>query len=203
MDLEHLQFLLGEEAVTVEEEEGVGYRHVWVVAERDGDALAPVTLECLGLARQMASTLGAYVMAVLLGGDETLAQELVYHEADKVYLMDNPALVEYNVELYTKALADFFTEKQPEFVLFGATDMGKDLAPRLAQRLDTAVVTNCTKLEIDVGERTLVATYPVYNGEYYQVVNFSPQVHPQIATQGPSARPTATSTAARTSRQCL
>ena len=186
MDLDYLQMLMGEEEVVVEEE-GEGYRNIWVVAERVGDELAPVTLEMLNQAQQLASTLGAYVMAVLVGGDETLAQELIYHGADKVFLFDDPALKDYALEPYIKALGDLFAEKMPEIVLCGATDVGGELAPRLARRLDAVALTNCTGLTLDASQRTLVCTMPVYDGEYSEVVAFSPEVHPQIVTVQPGA----------------
>jgi electron transfer flavoprotein alpha subunit len=186
MDLDYLQMLMGEEEVVVEEE-GEGYRNIWVVAERAGDELAPVTLEVLNQARQLAATLGAYVMAVLVGGDEALAQELICYGADKVFLFDDPVLAEYALEPYAKVLCDLFAEKMPEVVLFGATDVGGELAPRLARRLDTIVLTNCTGLTLDAAQRTLVCTLPAYDGEYSEVIAFSPDVHPQMVTVQPGA----------------
>jgi electron transfer flavoprotein alpha subunit len=186
MDLDYLQMLMGEEEVVVEEE-GEGYRNIWVVAERAGDELVPVTLKILNQARQLAATLGAYVMAVLVGGDEPLAQELIYHGADKVFLFDDPALKDYALEPYAKALGDLFADKMPEIVLFGATDVGGELAPRLARRLGTVVLTNCADLILDAAQRTLVCTVPAYDGEYSEVVAFSPDVHPQIVTVQPGA----------------
>jgi len=186
MDLDYLQMLMGEEEVVVEEK-GEGYRNIWVVAERADGELVPVTLEMLNQARQLASTLGAYVIGVLVGGDESLAQELIYHGADKVFLFADPALKDYALEPYAKALGDLFAEKMPEIVLFGATDVGGELAPRLARRLDAVALTNCTGLALDAAQRTLVCTVPAYGGEYSEVVAFSPEVHPQIVTVRPGA----------------
>ena len=186
MDLDYLQMLMGEEEVVVEEK-GEGYHNIWVVAERADGELAPVTWVMLNQARPLASSLGAGVMAVLRGGVGVVAQAGVYHGADKVFLFADPALKDYALEPYAKALGDLFTEKMPEIVLFGATDVGSELAPCLARRLSTVVLTNCTGLTLDAAQRTLVCTMPAYGGEYSEVVAFSPEVHPQIVTVRPGA----------------
>lgn len=181
MDLDFLESMLGEA------EEESPYRDIWVVAEKEGDAIAPVVLEMLGRARQLADRLGVYVKAVLLGeGPEALRQELIASGADVVYVADDPRLNEYSTEIYAKVLGDLISERKPEIVLLGATDMGRDLAPRLAQRLGTALFTNCLGLEIDEAQRQLLATYPVYGGEYFQT-SACPKARPQMATVLPGA----------------
>ena len=181
MDLDFLESMMGE----VEEESP--YRDIWVVVEKEGDALAPVSLEMLGKARQLSDSLGVYVKAVFLGeSTEELRQELIANGADVVYVTDDPRLSEYNTEIYSKVLGDLIEEGKPEIVLLGATSMGRDLAPRLAQRLGTALFTNCLSLEIDEMQRQLLATYPVYSGEYFQT-SVCPEARPQMATVLPGA----------------
>lgn len=181
MDLDFLESMMGE---AIEESP---YRHIWVVAEKEGDALAPVVLEMLGQARQLADRLGVYVKAVWLGeSTDELRQKLIANGADVVYVADDPRLNEYSTEIYTKVLGDLIKEKKPEIVLLGATSMGHDLAPRLAQRLGTALFTNCLDLEIDEAQRQLLATYPVYGGEYFQTGVCS-EARPQMATVLPGA----------------
>jgi electron transfer flavoprotein alpha subunit len=181
MDLDFLESMIGE----VEEESP--YRDIWVIAEKEGEILAPVTLEMLGQARQLSDSLGVYVKAVFLGeSTEELGQELVSNGADEVYVSDDPRLSEYNTESYSKVLGDLIEEEKPEIVLLGATSMGRDLAPRLAQCLGTALFTNCLNLEIDEMQRQLLATYPVYGGEYFQT-SVCPQARPQMATVLPGA----------------
>jgi len=181
MDLDFLESMVGE---VVEESP---YRNIWVVVEKEGDALTPVALEMLGKARQLADSLGVYVKAILLGeSTEELWQKLVANGADVVYLTDDPRLREYNTEIYSKVLGDFIEEGKPEIVLLGATSMGRDLAPRLAQRLGTALFTNCLNLEIDETQRQLLATYPLYGGEYFQT-SVCPEARPQMATVLPGA----------------
>jgi electron transfer flavoprotein alpha subunit len=181
MDLDFLASMMSE---VVEESP---YRDIWVVVEKEDDALAPVVLEALGQARQLSDSLGVYVKAVFLGDStEKLRQELVSNGADVVYVTDDSRLSEYSTEIYTKVLGDLIEEGQPEIVLLGATSMGRDLAPRLAQRLGTALFTNCLRLEIDEMQRQLVATYPVYGGEYFQI-SVCPEARPQMATVLPGA----------------
>jgi len=181
MDLDFLESMMGEA------EEESPYRDIWVVAEKEGDTLASVVLEMLGQARQLSDSLGVYVKAIFLGeSTEGLRQELVSNGADVVYVTDDPRLREYNTKVYSKVLGDLIEEGKPEIVLLGATSMGRDLAPRLAQRLGTALFTNCLSLEIDEMQRQLLATYPVYGGEYFQT-SVCPEARPQMATVLPGA----------------
>jgi electron transfer flavoprotein alpha subunit len=185
MDLEYWELLTGE--AIEEEKEEIAYRDIWVVAEAEEGTLTPVSLEMVGKARELAAALGAYVQSVLLGeGLEDLAQGLIHHGADSVYLADDPRLAEYHLETYAEVLSDLFQEQKPEIILFGATELGQELAPRLAQRLGTGLISDCLDLSIDETERVLVARHPVYGGEYFHVSTFL-GAKPQIATVRPGA----------------
>ncbi|MFQ6059546.1 MAG: electron transfer flavoprotein subunit alpha/FixB family protein, partial [Anaerolineae bacterium] len=156
-------------------------------AEAEDGALTPVSLEMVGKARELAAVLGAYVQAVLPGeGLEGLAQELIQRGADSVHLADDPRLAEYHLETYAKVLSDLFQEQKPEIILFGATELGQELAPRLAQRLGTGLISDCLDLFIDETERVLLAKHPVYGGEYFHVSAFL-GTKPQMATVCPGA----------------
>jgi electron transfer flavoprotein alpha subunit len=182
MDMEYWELLAGE---AVEEEEEVTHRDIWVVAETEDGALAPVSLEMVGKAQEMAAGLGAYVQTVLLGdGLEDLAEELIKYGADNVYLADDARLSKYHLETYAQVLSDLFQEQKPEIILFGATELGQELAPSLAQRLGTGLISDCLDLSIDETERILVAKHPVYDGEYFHISSFT-GVKPQIATVRP------------------
>lgn len=181
--MEYWELLTGEAA----EEEEAAYRDIWVVAEVEDRALTPVSLEMVGKARELATALGAYVHAVLLGEElKDFAQQLIRYGADSVYLADDPRLAEYHLETYAKVLTDLFQEQKPEIILFGATELGQELAPRLAQRLRTGLISDCLDLSIDETERVLVARHPVYDGEYFHISTFT-GVKPQIATVCPGA----------------
>lgn len=184
MDMEYWELLTGE---AIKEEEEIAYRDIWVVAEVEDGALTPVSLEMVGKARELAAALGAYVHSVLLGeGLEDLTQELIHRGADGVYLADDPRLAEYHLETYAKVLSDLLQEQKPEIILFGATALGQELAPRLAQRLGMGLISDCLALSIDETERVLSARHPVYDGEYFHVSTFL-GTKPQIATVRPGA----------------
>lgn len=187
MDFSYLDDWTEEEAGEAIEEVGEGYRHVWVLAETAGRALLPATLEAMGQARELADQIGIYVYGVLLGHEvEPLGQELAVYGADKVFVVDDARLAEYQPEVYARAAADLVDRYHPEILLLPATPLGNDLAPRLAQRLDTGLISHCTELGIDLAERLLLGTFPVFGGEMHHTVT-CPQARPQIATLKPGS----------------
>jgi len=156
--------------------------NVWAVAEVEKGTLAPISYELLGAARDLADLLAVRVEAVLIGKEvQGLPDELASRGADAVYVLENDRLGEYQTQSYAKALVSLIREKNPEIVLLGATDMGEDLAPRVAQELGTGLLPHCTKLEVDQAERVLLGTRPTYDGEL-MVTSACPQKRPQIAT---------------------
>jgi electron transfer flavoprotein alpha subunit len=186
MDFSYLDQLLEEEVGKEEiEEGGTGYRNIWVVAETANGALLPDTLPVLGQARELADQIGVYVYGVLLGiGDETLGQSLIAFGADKVLVADDPGLAEYQAEFYVKALGDLVGQYRPEILLMAATPLGNDLAPRLAQRLNTGLISHCVKLGLDMSERLLLGTFGILGGEVYHTAA-CPEGRPQMATLQP------------------
>jgi electron transfer flavoprotein alpha subunit len=115
---------------------------------------------------------------------EPLGQELIAHGADKVLVADHPDLTEYQPEVYVHVLACLVERYRPEIMLLPATPLGNDLAPRLAQRLNTGLMSHCIKLGLDMAERLLLGTVPVYGGELYHTVLCS-DARPQLATIQP------------------
>jgi len=181
MDLDYLQALMGE--VPLAEE--VSYTGILVVAEKADDGLARVSLELSGKARELADALGTRVSVALLGHDlQPLARTLIAHGADTVYLADDPALAVYRTAPYGRILADLIASKKPEIVLFGATALGRDLAPRLAARLRVGLVTDALSLELDEAERLLLATQAQYDGRLL-VTLACPKAKPQLVTVKP------------------
>jgi electron transfer flavoprotein alpha subunit len=136
---------------------------VLVVAEVAEGALAAISSEVLGAARRLADELGQPVQAALLGqGVEPLAQGLIAAGADKVYVVDDPILAEYQSDAFVPAAEKVCREANPSIVLLGQTDVGRDLAPSLAFRLETAVAMDCLDLAISDGR--LVMTRACYGG---------------------------------------
>jgi len=109
---------------------------VWVFAEQEEGTLNDVSLELCGKARQLAEQLGVPMGTVLPGsGVKPLAQRLIAQGADRVYLVDDPRLRHYQTLPYAKSLVRLVEKYQPQIVMFGATAMGRDLAPRVASSL--------------------------------------------------------------------
>ncbi len=181
----YLDLLMAQQGeVTIEATGGGG---VWVVADVQDGSLAPVTLEAIGAARLLADSLGAYVYAVLLGdGVGDLAAVLFQAGADGVRVADHPALARFGLEPYLAVLADLFAAEQPEVVLFGATEQGAELAPRLAQRTGGGLVEHVVALDLDESTRTVRGAVPIYGGEYFEVVA-CPEARPQFFTVEPGA----------------
>jgi electron transfer flavoprotein alpha subunit len=170
-------------------EEAVGGGGVWVVADVADGAVAPVTLEALGAARNLADALGAYVYGVLLGeGVTELAQILYQAGADGVRVADHPSLARFAQEPYLKALSDLIEAEQPEVMMFGATAQGQELAPRLAQRAGGGMIEHVTAISLDEITRTVQAAFPIYGGEYFEIAA-CPEARPQFLTVEPGAFP--------------
>ena len=131
------------------------YKNVWVYTEQRGGKLMPVALELLGEGRRLSREISeeTKVCAVLVGsGTDHLTEELYAYGADTVYQLDHPLLKNYTTDGYTKVITEAIQEYKPEIVLFGATHIGRDLAPRIAARLDTGLTADCTRLDINTGD---------------------------------------------------
>lgn len=187
MDFSYLDDWGDDEAIV--EEIGEGYRNVWVFAEVVDGELVAASLEAVGQARTLADQIGVYVYGVLLGNDTASGPEALFASgADKVLSVRDTAVDEYQPEIYTHALAELVTRYRPEILLLSATPLGRDLAPRLAQRLRTGLISNCVKLELDMAERLLLGTFEVLGGEMYHTVA-CPTARPQMATLRPGYFP--------------
>jgi electron transfer flavoprotein alpha subunit len=158
-----------------------------VVAERQGDGVSRVTRQVLGKARELADRLGARVEAVLLAHEgDMVARQLIQLGADKVYLADNSLFAEPTGDLWVKALDQLVKSRRPEILLFGFTTLGKEVAPRLAQRLGTGLVADAHELDLDENERLLIATRGSFGGRALASVT-CPKARPQMATVHPNA----------------
>ena len=125
---------------------------VWVFAEQEEGKLSEVPFELLGKARELADTLGVRVGAVLMGsfddGGVAVAAQLVEGGADVVHLVDDPALKVFRNKAYRHAMVELVKECAPQIVIFGATHMGRDLAPAVASALRCGLTADCTDLKI-------------------------------------------------------
>jgi electron transfer flavoprotein alpha subunit len=187
MDASYLDLLMAQQEEVTEEAAGGG--GVWVVADVVDGAIAPVTLEAIGAARNLADSLGAYVYGVLLGeGVTDSAQTLYQAGTDGVRVADHPSLARFVLEPYLQVLSDLFDDEQPEVVIFGATRQGQELAPRLAQRMGGGLIERVVAVSLDESTRTVQGSIPVYGGEYFEVVA-CPEARPQFLTVEAGAFP--------------
>lgn len=162
-----------------------GHHGVWVFAEQRGCVLMSTVAELLGEGRKLADKLGVELSALLLGfGVESLADELAAFGADKVILAESELLNEYTTEGYAKVIADLVNERKPEIILIGATNIGRDLGPRLSSRLYTGLTADCTGLDIDEETGGLLQTRPAFGGNVMATI-VTPNHRPQMATVRP------------------
>lgn len=173
---------------------------IFVVIEQRSGKVQNVGLELVGESTRLKEDLKDEVVAVLLGHNiEGQVEKLYHYGADKVILIDHPYLAEYVTEPYTKALAAVVKEYDPEIMLFGASSIGRDVAPRLASRVKTGLVADTTGLrmaktqeefdkEASMGctdpTRALLMTRPAFGGNIMATL-MCPRTKPQMATVRP------------------
>lgn len=173
---------------------------IFVVVEQRSGKVQNVGLELIGEATRLKEDLKDDVVAVLLGSDiEGEVAKLYEYGADKVILIDSPYLKNYVTEPYTKALTEVCKQYDPEIMLFGASSIGRDVAPRLASRVKTGLVADCTglrmaKTEAEIakeeamgctdGTRALLMTRPAFGGNIMATL-MCPRTKPQMATVRP------------------
>lgn len=137
---------------------------MWVIAEQENGQLMNVTFELLSAAKELCAKLEEKCCAVLVtavAGE--LPQQLIAAGADVVYVVEDAKYADYDTELYTDAICQLSKKYDPASIMFGATDDGRDLAPRVAARLHTGLCADCTAL--DVTDDKLVAwTRPALGG---------------------------------------
>lgn len=137
---------------------------MWVIAEQENGQLMNVTFELLGAAKELCAKLEEKCCAVLVtAAAGELPQQMIAAGADVVYVIEDAKYADYDTELYTDAICQLSKKYDPASIMFGATDDGRDLAPRVAARLHTGLCADCTAL--DVTDDKLVAwTRPALGG---------------------------------------
>jgi electron transfer flavoprotein alpha subunit len=150
-------------------------KEIWVLPEisnRD-EEISKMSLGLLAEARMLAQEAGGTVTAVVLG-DTTQDCGDVFSEygVARVLIFQDPLLEFFNIEAYAAALVPRLQEEKPWLFLMGHTTIGRELAPRLAARLDTGAVTNCAR--IDLSKPDTPKFYRLAYGEQlYQEVTFN------------------------------
>ncbi len=160
------------------------YSGVLVFVEQRYNEIQNVSLELLGKGRKIADELGVTLVATLIGKDiGKHSRLLIEYGADKVLLLEEDHLELYATEPYTQAMVQALNAEKPEIVLFGATSIGRDLAPRVSARLETGLTADCTSLDISE-ERMLLMTRPAFGGNIMATI-ISPDHRPQMSTVRP------------------
>ncbi len=157
------------------------YRGITVYVDHREGHIHRVTYELIGKARELAAVTHHPVYALMIGADiKESAEALLYYGVDKVYVYDEEAFRHFRIEPYTNAFCDFITKIQPSSVLVGATNLGRQLAPRVAARCRTGLTADCTIL--DMRENTdLVQIRPAFGGNIMAEI-ISPKTRPQFCT---------------------
>ena len=172
------------------------YKGVAIFAQQVDNTLSSIAFELIGKGKELAADLGVDVTAVVLGsGIKNLATELAEYGADKVVVIDDPALKDYRTEPYAQALAAYINEYKPEIMLVGATAIGRDLGPTVSARVATGLTADCTVLEIgdfpleakegqEQKHGQLLMTRPAFGGNTIATIA-CPNNRPQMATVRP------------------
>ncbi len=164
---------------------------VWIFAEQEAGRLSEVPLELLGKGRELADELGVPLACVLLGGQAIgeLANRLSGYGSDKVYIVEHDQLKHYQTAPYRKVICDLIEQHKPQIVLYGATPIGRDLAPTIASRMRCGLTADCTDLQIgnheakdgQLHENLLLQIRPAFGGSIIAtIINYDRW--PQMAT---------------------
>ena len=187
------------------------FKGVWVFCEQRQGELQSTVLELVSEGRKLADDLGVELAGLLVGDQvEGLAKEIGAYGADKVILVDDPALKDYTTDAYADVICKAVMDKKPEIVLIGATNIGRDLGPRCAARLHTGLTADCTHLDvvtakyadflreastlnvdqmvetgrIKMDDRNLKMTRPAFGGHLMATI-ICPRFRPQMSTVRP------------------
>jgi len=157
----------------------------------DDGQVADVSLELLSKGKKLSQELGCSLEAVVAGDNlDNIETVLFQYGVDVVHIAADPRLAPYSTLPHTAIVANLFEVEKPQIAMFGATSVGRDLAPRVASALKCGLTADCTALEI--GEHTENKTGKVYKNLLYQIrpafggniiaTIINPETRPQMAT---------------------
>jgi len=161
------------------------YKGVWVLIEQNDGQPAMVSWELLGEGSKIAEALGCELAGVLLGHQvEGIAQEAFTYGAQKVYLIDDPALTHFRTQPYLRGVVSLVKKYKPEVMLLGATTLGRDLSGAVATELGTGLTADCTGLGVEPQRKLLLQTRPAFGGNIMATI-LTDRHRPQMATVRP------------------
>jgi len=153
--------------------------------------IADVSLELLSKGRRLATELGVKLEAIVIGSDLKRIEDQVFpFGVDVVHVADDNRLFPYTTLPHASLVLHIFHHEKPEIAIFGATSIGRDLAPRIASALRCGLTADCTSLEI--GDHFENKTQTEYKNLLYQIrpafggniiaTIINPETRPQMAT---------------------
>lgn len=164
------------------------YKGIWVFAEHQHGKISDVTLEIIGKAKDLQAVTGEAITAVLMGDCVShMVDTLFTYGVDKVILAEHKNLAEYSARPYQKAISELAEKYKPSIVLYGATSIGRDLAPRVMVSLRTGLTADAIDLGFDE-DGVFYQTTPAYGGSilaHIVILERRPQmatVHPKMFT---------------------
>jgi len=160
---------------------------VWVFIEGRLGRIETVSLELLGKGLELSQALKGRLASLWIGSKpEGTADEAIAYGSERVYLIEEPRLEIYQSEVYASLMANLITKYEPKVVLFGATSIGSDLAPRVAAKVETGLTAHCVELCIEEynGIPCLIQVIPGFGGNL-MVKLVCPERRPQMATIRP------------------
>lgn len=164
---------------------------VLVAGEVSGNRAAPISYELLGVGRKLADELGEELTIVVAGTDlgDDLGNDLIARGADRVLIVSDPLFTKYaySSDPHITVLERIIREREPNIFLMGRTELGLDVGPALAFRLDTALGSDCLDLSIDADSRLLKISRPVYGGSA-RAEYVIEETRPQMATVRPKTQ---------------
>ena len=158
----------------------------WVFVETNEDGTAKkVGIELLNPGKRLAQKQGGDLVAVVIGCNVNAAvEEAGIYGADQVIIVDGPEFKEYTTDAYANALYSLVEKYGPASMMIGATNNGRDLGPRVACRLKTGLVADCTALDVDEESGKVAWTRPAFGGNLMATI-LCPDHYPQIGTVRP------------------
>ena len=175
------------------------YAGVWTIAEARDGALRQVSFELLTRGRKLADKRDTTLSSVVLASgisDETV-RELIKRGADRVYVVDDPALAHFTAETFSNVLVKLIDTYAPEIIIAAATTSGRTLMPHVSMRTHAGLTADCTDLDIEEGTGNLLQTRPAIGGNILATIK-TPEFRPQMSTVRPRSTKPAPVDASRT-----
>ena len=144
------------------------FKGIWVFIEQKNGKIQSISYELLGKAHELAQKLNCEVSGVAIGNNlDDQIDELFWHGADNIYLVQSPEIANFQDDPYTNILVELVKKYKPEILLCGATSIGRSLVARVAIKIKAGLTADCTGLDIDPGKKDLTADTACLRRQHY------------------------------------